>query len=172
MLSSLIFFFSSRRRHTRSKRDWSSDVCSSDLGRGVESSGPLLSTSLLALDYHGDVAAALTDVESTTLSARTETTHGRALVGVCLGDDQGARIQTKVVLCVSRCGGNNLGDVLGSSLRGVLQDRQGVLDGLTADQIDHATCLHRADAHEARGGACGIHSFSHDYRRPFMSSLT
>src|SRR5699024_8741834 len=28
----LLFFFSSRRRHTRSKRDWSSDVCSSDLG--------------------------------------------------------------------------------------------------------------------------------------------
>src|SRR5207249_2757633 len=25
------FFFSSRRRHTRSKRDWSSDVCSSDV---------------------------------------------------------------------------------------------------------------------------------------------
>src|SRR5207247_2245802 len=27
----LCFFFSSRRRHTRSTRDWSSDVCSSDL---------------------------------------------------------------------------------------------------------------------------------------------
>src|SRR5699024_11794887 len=26
-----VFVFSSRRRHTRSKRDWSSDVCSSDL---------------------------------------------------------------------------------------------------------------------------------------------
>src|SRR5699024_11437067 len=26
-------FFSSSRRHTRSKRDWSSDVCSSDLDR-------------------------------------------------------------------------------------------------------------------------------------------
>src|SRR5206468_9776608 len=26
-----LFFFSSRRRHTRSDRDWSSDVCSSDL---------------------------------------------------------------------------------------------------------------------------------------------
>src|SRR5204862_1164120 len=26
-----VFFFSSRRRHTRSLRDWSSDVCSSDL---------------------------------------------------------------------------------------------------------------------------------------------
>src|SRR5205809_8051807 len=36
------FFFSSRRRHTRCSRDWSSDVCSSDLlldrlaGGGVE----------------------------------------------------------------------------------------------------------------------------------------
>src|SRR3989442_590346 len=28
---SLVFFFSSRRRHTRCGRDWSSDVCSSDL---------------------------------------------------------------------------------------------------------------------------------------------
>src|SRR2546430_10985536 len=28
------FFFSSRRRHTRFDCDWSSDVCSSDLGRG------------------------------------------------------------------------------------------------------------------------------------------
>src|SRR2546429_2666011 len=27
------FFFSSRRRHTRCSRDWSSDVCSSDLDR-------------------------------------------------------------------------------------------------------------------------------------------
>src|SRR3989442_15704032 len=27
-----LFFFSSRRRHTRCGRDWSSDVCSSDLG--------------------------------------------------------------------------------------------------------------------------------------------
>src|SRR6266403_976533 len=27
------FFFSSRRRHTRSLRDWSSDVCSSDLAQ-------------------------------------------------------------------------------------------------------------------------------------------
>src|SRR5438094_2927582 len=31
-LFSFFFFFSSRRRHTRSYGDWSSDVCSSDLG--------------------------------------------------------------------------------------------------------------------------------------------
>src|SRR2546422_10681107 len=30
-LVNLFFFFSSRRRHTRCSRDWSSDVCSSDL---------------------------------------------------------------------------------------------------------------------------------------------
>src|SRR5690349_22950528 len=33
------FFFSSRRRHTRSLRDWSSDVCSSDLNLTRTSSG-------------------------------------------------------------------------------------------------------------------------------------
>src|SRR5690606_40988106 len=37
-----IFFFSSRRRHTRFSRDWSSDVCSSDLSH----------THKLARDYN------------------------------------------------------------------------------------------------------------------------
>src|SRR5207237_7700247 len=51
VLSDLIFFFfSSRRRHTRFKCDWSSDVCSSDLcwlgrvfprGAGVRSRRPV-----------------------------------------------------------------------------------------------------------------------------------
>src|SRR5207248_4535888 len=31
MVNFYLFFFSSRRRHTRSYGDWSSDVCSSDL---------------------------------------------------------------------------------------------------------------------------------------------
>src|SRR5271163_4409173 len=36
----MFFFFSSRRRHTRSDRDWSSDVCSSDLrARRIPSQG-------------------------------------------------------------------------------------------------------------------------------------
>src|SRR5690606_39694098 len=35
-----VFFFSSRRRHTRFSRDWSSDVCSSDLrARDVDDEG-------------------------------------------------------------------------------------------------------------------------------------
>src|SRR6266581_8877970 len=34
-MSTLCFFFSSRRRHTRWTGDWSSDVCSSDLGQKI-----------------------------------------------------------------------------------------------------------------------------------------
>src|SRR5207249_8553339 len=34
--ASYIFFCTRRRRHTRSKRDWSSDVCSSDLNTPSE----------------------------------------------------------------------------------------------------------------------------------------
>src|SRR2546422_7835671 len=36
------FFFSSRRRHTRCSRDWSSDVCSSDLVPGSRALGHAL----------------------------------------------------------------------------------------------------------------------------------
>src|SRR5207245_5642553 len=34
------FFFSSRRRHTRCYRDWSSDVCSSDLLPAIDPATP------------------------------------------------------------------------------------------------------------------------------------
>src|SRR5690606_40013258 len=39
LVVSLSFFFSSRRRHTRFSRDWSSDVCSSDLARPLAPAG-------------------------------------------------------------------------------------------------------------------------------------
>src|SRR5690606_40797923 len=40
------FFFSSRRRHTSFSRDWSSDVCSSDLGTADD----IISTALESFD--------------------------------------------------------------------------------------------------------------------------
>src|SRR5207249_11875115 len=54
----LFFFFSSRRRHTRSKRDWSSDVCSSDLLRAqarsfLEKSYPLARLAEIATSEDG-----------------------------------------------------------------------------------------------------------------------
>src|SRR5699024_11932352 len=52
------FFFSSRRRHTRSKRDWSSDVCSSDLAPELMRK-PRLAIALLAGGVVAWVLAAL-----------------------------------------------------------------------------------------------------------------
>src|SRR5438034_1149259 len=58
-----LFFFSSRRRHTRSLCDWSSDVCSSDLNRST----PLTLTVTAAPDYALSLSpAALTIVQGTT----------------------------------------------------------------------------------------------------------
>src|SRR5438067_7300530 len=49
-----VFFFSSRRRHTRSKRDWSSDVCSSDLVDHRDALG----FGVVILPYHHPVRVA------------------------------------------------------------------------------------------------------------------
>src|SRR5205807_6231538 len=60
-----IFFFSSRRRHTRLQGDWSSDVCSSDLA-GPELATIVVESALLGgarcdrlrvqgIDTHGEV---------------------------------------------------------------------------------------------------------------------
>src|SRR2546429_3298727 len=48
-VDAIVFFFSSRRRHTRCSRDWSSDVCSSDLTAAFTSSfvGALFSIVLI-----------------------------------------------------------------------------------------------------------------------------
>src|SRR5690606_8863708 len=48
-----LFFFSSRRRHTRFSRDWSSDVCSSDLGESGE--GVIDAEPGAIISYHCDV---------------------------------------------------------------------------------------------------------------------
>src|SRR3712207_9364480 len=54
----VLFFFSSRRRHTRYWRDWSSDVCSSDL---ADEPQYLLTAISLATDGDLDIADELAD---------------------------------------------------------------------------------------------------------------
>src|SRR5690625_7834032 len=74
---SLFFFFSSRRRHTRWPRDWSSDVCSSDLHglvhdlrddarTGVDHPPGVLARELGVVTDHGD------DVVHVALRLRSE----------------------------------------------------------------------------------------------------
>src|SRR5207253_5703013 len=47
-----LFFFSSRRRHTRWPRDWSSDVCSSDLILSAEADSRCTAADARALGGH------------------------------------------------------------------------------------------------------------------------
>src|SRR5215469_14258392 len=54
----LFFFFSSRRRHTRSLRDWSSDVCSSDLA----AQGHLYATAMRMINERGYEATTLREI--------------------------------------------------------------------------------------------------------------
>src|SRR5215510_4694153 len=58
------FFFSSRRRHTRWPRDWSSDVCSSDLEAGeLAAAGAVLAIPIGATEQHGPHLPLSTDTD-------------------------------------------------------------------------------------------------------------
>src|SRR3989442_11224969 len=67
------FFFSSRRRHTRCGRDWSSDVCSSDLERvsdlGQSVAAPGLADIALYEGRLGDAAQLLQQGAAVALQA-------------------------------------------------------------------------------------------------------
>src|SRR5215217_8216224 len=63
-LFGIYFFFSSRRRHTRYWRDWSSDVCSSDLvwsRWGMESANPRVPGPMRWLTLDGEFRVRLVD---------------------------------------------------------------------------------------------------------------
>src|SRR5439155_6088366 len=75
------FFFSSRRRHTRWPRDWSSDVCSSDLDVAVPRLNDGLPSAASAV-----VADRLARVPRYTRHARERDVFVLSLVGA--GDDR------------------------------------------------------------------------------------
>src|SRR5438094_7922391 len=52
-----MFFFSSRRRHTRSYGDWSSDVCSSDLMKAFAMSPILVITNAFIPAFVGEYSS-------------------------------------------------------------------------------------------------------------------
>src|SRR6266496_6149564 len=73
-----LFFFSSRRRHTISLRDWSSDVCSSDLQGSVAN---LVDYAVLPLTCPADGWRTLN------AGARAQSDHTNAACGAFPADD-------------------------------------------------------------------------------------
>src|SRR5215813_12844025 len=72
------FFFSSRRRHTRCGRDWSSDVCSSDLDRVGE-----------VLGLHYAVPWPNRELETARPFRRSPAYHLLREAGACFGSKMG-----------------------------------------------------------------------------------
>src|SRR5256885_10306233 len=76
LVSRCFFFFSSRRRHTRLQGDWSSDVCSSDLGSSskiliVDDEPVLLDVLKRLLEEDGrQIALAATPAEAMAIAAQ------------------------------------------------------------------------------------------------------
>src|SRR5687768_17648550 len=78
------FFFSSRRRHTRCSRDWSSDVCSSDLPAPIPMVGiPSASVTWAAMRAGTDSSTIANDPAPS--SARASASSWRALAAVEIG---------------------------------------------------------------------------------------
>src|SRR5699024_11281892 len=79
----LLFFFSSRRRHTRSKRDWSSDVCSSDLSHSMRVSTSASSVTPAASAFEAICSGreAPTSAVETLSLASTQATASWAKIG-------------------------------------------------------------------------------------------
>src|SRR5438128_6290295 len=74
----VFFFFSSRRRHTRCYRDWSSDVCSSDLALWVRAALYTLDAEITGI-VKRRVAVRLHErklVEQDRKSTRLNSSHG------------------------------------------------------------------------------------------------
>src|SRR5258707_15826859 len=93
----LFFFFSSRRRHTRYWRDWSSDVCSSDLTRKVLAKGNLTLDQVNVIElneaFASQALAVLRDLKIPDDAPHVNPNGGAIAIGHPLGPS-GARLIT------------------------------------------------------------------------------
>src|SRR5699024_12071264 len=81
LVTIVIFFFSSRRRHTRSKRDWSSDVCSSDLGKTISGDGNAQITN--AIFEKNDCAVYIEELDRSLPSYEYGITYSKFIDNTC-----------------------------------------------------------------------------------------
>src|SRR5690625_6008683 len=75
----MFFFFSSRRRHTRWPRDWSSDVCSSDLA--FDEVGDILNRTSAACGFRWNAEVRSKYVDAIELAKRQRKEKKRQKIG-------------------------------------------------------------------------------------------
>src|SRR5690349_23103881 len=91
----LFFFFSSRRRHTRSLRDWSSDVCSSDLPARIYPEPRSLARQRELANYHR--CRCRSDCARCIRNCGGCTNHGRESAGGIWKDRKSTRLNSSHV---------------------------------------------------------------------------
>ena len=98
----------------------------------------------------GDAGRALADGERATLSARAETLHRRAAVGVALRDVELRLVHPHVVLGVGRAREQRVENRFAGSVRHKLEHDQALFVALTANNIENSANLRRRHAHAAQ----------------------
>jgi len=98
----------------------------------------------------GDAGRALADGERATLSARAETLHRRAAVGVALRDVELRLVHPHVVLGVGRAREQRVENRFAGSVRHKLEHDQALFVTLTANNIENSANLRRRHAHAAQ----------------------
>src|SRR6266704_316420 len=153
------FVFSSRRRHTRSKRDWSSDVCSSDLGK-FRTASRAAQDDLLATQYARETVRTVisAQIAQTYFQLLATDAQLRLLLDTLQRDGFGTRLQRVLEQPELRVGREELevglrdlradhrAHGLARVLRGQQVDLRGAARGAElAPQIDFVRSVH-ADA--------------------------
>ena len=98
----------------------------------------------------GNAGRALADGERATLSARAETLHRRAAVGVALRDVELRLVHPHVVLGVGRAREQRVENRFAGSVRHKLEHDQALFVTLTANNIENSANLRRRHAHAAQ----------------------
>src|SRR5690625_5389933 len=99
----IVIFFSSRRRHTRWPRDWSSDVCSSDLVHPLSWQMKELDLPAERVNVHGGavalghpIGASGARIVVTLLNALRRRGGGRGVAGICIGGGEALALAVEV----------------------------------------------------------------------------